>query len=168
MPITRGSTPFAARLLAAVLLGGSSLLLIAAVSSASAPVYSVATVQAALIRSPGAWIGHIVRVRAVAHDPCVTRMRGANSTCISWRPALLDPSASGAKAALPLRGASRPPLLAALGRLPLVSPRVPAPQAIRWGALATYLVRLRAAPPTVCGTPRCYEALLLDAAPGSL
>jgi hypothetical protein len=159
------ATPFIVRLLAVALLGVGSLLLIAATSPPSGPVYSVSAVRAGLVRSPGLWVGRAVRVHAVAGNRCVSWMGGANPTCISWWPALLDPSASTAQTTLPLRGVPRHPLLAALGRLPLVSRLVPAPQTIRWGALATYRVRLRAASTSACDQSPCYAALLLDAAP---
>ncbi len=168
MFITSASTRYPVRLLAAALLGGSSLLLIALSAPSPPPVYALAVVQAGLIRSPGAWVGRTVRVRAVAAMPCVTRMGGANRACTSWRLALLDASAPSTATALPLQGAPPPPLLAALRRLPLASWLVASPQQVRWGALSAYRVLLQAAPTAVCDAPPCYEALLLDAAPGSM
>jgi hypothetical protein len=168
MSIVSSSTPVTVRLLAVALLCGGPLLLIAASNPSPPPVYSEAAVQMNIIRSPGAWIGRTVRVRALVGNSCATWMGGANPACISWQPALLDPSAPSAASALPLVGAPQPPLLAALRQLPLVGGLVQSPQRIRWGALTTYRVRLSVAPTTLCGAVRCYEALLLDAAPSSL
>jgi len=167
---TVDSTRFPVRLLTAGLLGGL-LLLVAASRPAAAPpppVYSMAAVWAGLERSPGGWVGRTVHVRAVVGHRCVTWMDGGNPACISWRPEILDPSAPKVGATLPLRGVPPSPLLAALRRLPLTAWLAPAPQQIRWDVLTTYRVLLQATPSTVCGAPACYEALLLDAAPGSL
>lgn len=162
------SLPFPLRLLTAAALCGGALLLIAARTPSPSPIYSMAAVQAGLIRSPGAWVGRTIRVRAVASTPCVTWMSGVNPTCISWRPALLDLSAASGEAALPLRRAPQSPLLAALRRLTLARWLVAAPQQVQLGVLTTYRVLLQTAPSTVCGAARCYEALLLDAAPDTL
>jgi hypothetical protein len=61
-----------------------------------------------------------------------------------------------------------PPAVAVLRRLPLLRGLVPAPQALRWGAVATYRVRLQAIPESICDSDICFEALLLDAAPGAV
>ena len=94
-------------------------------------------------------------------------MGGAAPTCISWGPALLDSTSSSPTTALALRVAPTPTLLAALRRLPLVGWLAGAPP-LQWGVLSTYRVRLQAASTNLCGAPRCYEALLLDATPGTL
>jgi hypothetical protein len=67
---------------------------------------------------------------------------------------------------LPVAWAGPDPLPAFLRRLPVLGTLVPAPQVPRWGAVATYRVqfRVRAA---ACPSPPCYEALVLDAAPGA-
>ena len=147
-----------------VALCGGALLLIAWNTPAPAPVYAVGAVRAGLSRAPGAWVGRTLRVRAVADNPCLTWMGGANPACISWQPALLDASAPNAAKALPLGAAPQLPLLAALRRLPLTRWLVGTPQQLRWGVPATYRVRLETAPATVCGRARCYQAVLLDAA----
>jgi hypothetical protein len=66
---------------------------------------------------------------------------------------------------LPVAGWEPDPLLAALRRLPLAGGLVPGPQVAREGVLATYRVRLVAAPAAACEASPCYEAFLLDAAP---
>lgn len=170
------STSFRMRLLAVALLGAVALLLVAARTPAPPPVYSLATVWAGLSQSPSGWVGRTVRVRALAGNPCLTWMHDAYPACIYGRPALLEPSAPNIATALPLRGAPPTsllaalpsPLLAALNRLHLARWLAPAPQQIRWGAPAIYRVRLQVAPFTFCGAARCYEALLLDAAPDEL
>jgi hypothetical protein len=95
-------------------------------------------------------------------------MGGAKPACMTSRPALQDPSASSIEAALPLGVVPQSRWLATMRRLPLIGLLVPTPQQIRWGALTTYRVRLRAAPATICASTPCYEALLLDVGPGSL
>jgi hypothetical protein len=45
--------------------------------------------------------------------------------------------------------------------------RVPASQAVHWGVLGTYRARIRTVPIAPCPYWPCYQALLLDASPGS-
>lgn len=130
------------------------------------PLYTVAEVQAHLARSPAAWVGRTVRMPGVAVPPgCVLR---ESMLCVaesSYLAYLVDPTRF---ALLPLtRGASNP-LLALARRVPVLDGLAPAPQVVQWGVVATYRVRLRAMPHGLCGTTTCYEALLVDAAPGSL
>jgi hypothetical protein len=127
------------------------------------PVYAVAAVQARLGGSPAAWVGRIVGVRGVAgRSYCQSWPSPESISCQGWGPSILiDP---GRLTLLPPTLGAPNPLLAPLHRLPLTGHLVQAPQQIRWGALATYHVRLRAAPTRVCGTPPCYAAVLLDAA----
>jgi hypothetical protein len=126
-------------------------------------VYTVAQVQDNLARDRAAWVGRAVLVRGTLQP----------SGCISWaaggapchdRAAYLLLERDGVSA-LQVAGWGPDPLLAALRRLPLVGRLVPRPRAVRWGALATYPVRLDAAPGGSCGATVCVEALLLDAAP---
>jgi hypothetical protein len=96
-----------------------------------------------------------------------------SSGCLSWdaggggvhRPDravyLLDRDGASV---LQVAGWEPDPLLAALRRLPLAGRLVPEPQAVRWGAQATYRARLLAAPAAMCDATPCYAALLLDTA----
>lgn len=166
----RGSAHLLVRVLAAVLLGG--VLLIASRRPSPPPVYSVAALRAGLLRSPGRWVEHTVRVRGVADSRCQTGSgaglpgRG-QPVCSAWRADLQDPAGARATAEVSLLLAP-PALLTALRRLPLARWLVGAPQQIQWGTLSTYRVRLQAAPPAMCATPPCYAALLLDAVPDGL
>lgn len=160
----RGSAHLLVRVLAAVLLGG--VLLIASRRPSPPPVYSVAALRAGLLRSPGRWVEHTVRVRGVADSRCQTGSgaglpgRG-QPVCSAWRADLQDPAGARATAEVSLLLAP-PALPTALRRL------VGAPQQIQWGTLSTHRVRLQAAPPATCATPPCYAALLLDAVPDGL
>ena len=130
------------------------------------PVYTVAQVEAELAGQPERWLGRTVRLRAIA-DPCP--MWGSPSMglhCLNAQPVLVDQEGSRADS-LPLTWRQQGALLASLRGVPLLGKLVPAPQVLGWEARATYRVRLRAAPATNCGYLRCYEAVLLDAAPGS-
>jgi hypothetical protein len=76
-----------------------------------------------------------------------------------------DADRTGAVAPLPLALAGPDPLLAIVRRVPLLGSLAPAPQAVHWDVAATYRAQLRATNEALCGTPPCYEALLLDVAP---
>jgi hypothetical protein len=129
------------------------------------PVYSVAAVQAGLAQDAGAWVGRTVRARGmVLFSGCLSWDAGGSAPCPDASVYLLDQDGAHL---LPVVAGQSDPLLAALRRLPLAGRLVPAPQQIRWGALTTYRVRLSAAPTTLCGTPPCYAAQLLDTAPAA-
>lgn len=129
----------------------------------SGPVLSVhAIVEAAPARDPH-WLDTPRLVRAIA-TRCSARLgRGERTPCIDPQPSLIDASNSGVDA-LPLGWAAPSPWRAFLRRIPLLGTMVTAPQQVRWGTVATYLVRVRPAPCTVGGTLSCYWALLVDAA----
>jgi hypothetical protein len=130
------------------------------------PVYVVATVQAGLAHHPGVWVGRTVRVRGVV-ALCLTADSQSDPQDCSQEPAYLV-DAVGVGGVLPLAWGRQDAVLAFLRRVPLVRQVVPPPTRPRWGMLATYRVQLRATAAGRCGVPRCYEALLLDAAPSSL
>jgi hypothetical protein len=125
------------------------------------PAYSVAALRTHLERDPQAWVNRTVRVRASA-EPCLLRMDGPGSPCHEWHPVLVDAGPGQEANALPLVLGRASPLLTLLRRLPLAGQLVLPAQAVRWGAVATYRVQLRAAPASACPSPPCYEALLLD------
>jgi hypothetical protein len=130
------------------------------------PVYAVAAVRALLLHDPAAWAGRVVGVRGIAvTSGCATWPSPEDTACRDWRAGMVD--ADGATA-LPLATGAPNALLALLHRLPLAGGLVPGPQAVRWGVLATYRVRLQTAPAAVCDAAPCYQAMLLDAAPGAL
>jgi hypothetical protein len=128
------------------------------------PVYTVAALRAQVAQDPEAWMGRTVQVRALA-SVCTAWLTAAHvSPCLNWRPALTDPHDDGD--ALPLVSGPVPPPVALLRRLPLIGQMAPAPQSPRWDGMDVYRVQLHA---LSCGPPQqpeCYEALLLDAAPG--
>jgi hypothetical protein len=131
-------------------------------------VYSVATLRAYLAHDPRRWVGRALLVRGEV-VPCVAMPAAEDGPCAAltpsgWQP----PSPTPWRAAvdpLPVVHAGLDPFLGRLRRLPLLGGLLPAPQVLRWGAVGTYRVRLRASANSICGTGVCYEALLLDAAP---
>jgi hypothetical protein len=130
--------------------------------AAEGPTYGVGDLQRQVAGDPGRWIGRTVLVRGrVAMD----RTWSAPDS-IGTRFELLDPGTPGGTPSLLLDWGGADQLLVSLRRLPLIGRLVPQPQVLRWDARATYRVRLRASPARECGTPPCYEALLLDASPG--
>jgi hypothetical protein len=72
---------------------------------------------------------------------------------------LSDPDPASARLDLAWTGGG--PMMAFLRQVPVLQTVVPAPQAIRWGAVAVYRIRLQVERP--CGAA-CYAAVLLDAA----
>jgi hypothetical protein len=139
-------------------------------------VYSVAAARAALLHRPERWIGRTLYVRGRL-DGCPR----APAPCPIWQPRLFDPSVATGRGALPVERRPSASWLLALRRIPVLGALVPAPRALRWGAVGTYAVRVRAQPIAPCpwyscgGDPdlaafscdaaTCYEALLLDAMP---
>jgi hypothetical protein len=158
-------------------LASSVLLAVAAGSQVpQGPMYSVAQVQAGLAHSPGSWLGRTVRVRGVAEGcgfPPSTYTAGeisAGSPASEYLSACLPPHLADAASpatveALWLADRDQGRLLTLLRRVPILAWFAAAPQALRWGVLATYRVQLRAAPAGSCVFLPCYQAVLLDATP---
>jgi hypothetical protein len=132
-----------------------------------APVYTVAQLQAHLARDPTALVGRTLRVRGIANPAgCSTTDAQQGAPCPDrWRQGIVDPDGV---TLLPLTAGPSNPLLAFVRRVPVLGGLAPAPQAVHWGVLATYRVRLGAMPHSLCGTTPCYEARLLDATPDTL
>lgn len=146
------------------LLGALLALSFAAASAAAigaghgnhARVYSLAVVQAGLARSPEAWVGRTIMVRGMV-------VTGSPADYPS--PSLMDADAAAAVDPLPLARAGPDPLRAFLRRLPWLGSLASGAQAIRWDEVAIYRVQLRVQVRAHCDGIRCYEAVLLDAAP---
>jgi len=132
---------------------------------AGRPVYSVAAVRASLARDPQDWSGRVVLVRAaLTIDPTRSSCPAGPMSClITWAPILVDPHSPEPSAGLALAYGAPDPLWVALRRVPLIRSLVPRPQLLRWGQLATYRVRLHAAPGCRAGA----LALLIDAQGGA-
>src|ERR1019366_8665142 len=77
----------------------------------------------------------------------------------------LDQSAAPIGDPLPVVRAGLDPVRTVLGRVPLLSRLVPAPQVLQWGVVATYRVQLVSIPDSICDADTCAEAKLLDSAP---
>jgi hypothetical protein len=147
----------------ALVLGAGSAAVISTGQRSHVPVYTLAELRAGLVRNPAAWVGRAVRVRGMVQSSgCLAWDAGGSAPCRDRAAYLLGPDGASV---LQVAGWERDPLLATLRRLPLVGRLVPGPRAARWGALATYRVRLQAAPAPVCDDTPCYEVFLLDAAP---
>jgi hypothetical protein len=139
------------------------------------PSYTVSQVQAGLAHDPRAWTNRTLRLRGVATAVgCWVTAAGLGEDGMKrtdWCPPprfVLGDADPTAVAALPLAWTSPDPLLAIGRRVPPLSALLPAPQAVDWGEAAVYRVRVLAQTQTYCGARVCYEALLLDAAPGAL
>jgi hypothetical protein len=135
---------------------------------AQGTVYTVTQVQAGLAEHPRAWLGWTMRVRGLV-VPCQVGPDDPpnlppSQSCSGWPADLVDPGSASAAAFLPLTWSLQSPLLAALRRLPLLGPLLPAPAAPTRTTITTYRVRLRVAPSAVCSSTPCYEALVLDTA----
>jgi hypothetical protein len=131
-------------------------------------VYTVAQLRAHLRQDTRGWVGQTLWVRGQIAGCRGILPAGAHSVCREWDQYYLTDATAPATEPLPVKRENPSPLLAALRRLPLASWLLPGQQQIRWGTLTTYRVLLRATTALVCRTSPCYEALLLDAAPGSL
>lgn len=131
------------------------------------PIYSVAMARAALSRAPQLWLNRPLRLRAILASACELDIYPASNTCRSFQPAMFDADATAGATPFPVVLGRQGTGMAFLRRLPLVSRMVPAPQLLQWGTAAVYQVQLRAGTSRYCHAPACYEALLLDAAPGA-
>ena len=78
---------------------------------------------------------------------------------------LADPEGPNLARPLPLAVGSRSPLLTLLRRLPFGSRLVPSAAALPWEVVRTYRIKLQPAAGTLCGTPDCFEAQVLDVLP---
>jgi hypothetical protein len=126
------------------------------------PIYRVADLRRAVGRDPGSWLGRTVVVRG----RMATYSTWSAPDSIVKATVLVDPGTAYDTTALSVVLGSEDPLLTFLRHVPLLGEQVPAPQALRWGAVATYRVQLRLAPAVSCSGMRvCYAALLLDAEP---
>jgi hypothetical protein len=141
----------------ALVLGAGSVAAIRTSQRTDGPVYTVAEVQAHLGLNRGAWVGRTLLVQGmVAGEP-------ANDPS----PSLVDASASPAVDPLPLAWAGPDPRRAFFRRLPWLGSLAPKAQAMHWGEVAIYRVRVLAQTHTYCGASVCYEAVVLDAAPAA-
>jgi hypothetical protein len=130
------------------------------------PVYSVAAIQAHLARTPSLWLGRNVRVQGRA-TACAISLEQGHFRCTPEQPRLRAADGAAAEPLL-LVWEAPAPLWLALWRLPLLRALLPTRQLVYWGVVASYRVQLRALPADSCPFAPCYEALLLDAAPGAL
>jgi hypothetical protein len=127
------------------------------------PVYSVAAVQAGLMRQPDAWAGRTVWVRGIAQG---CGFRAEFDLCPPA--ALVDAASPATGQPLWLAQGDASPLRTLVRQIPFLARFAPAPQALHWGLVATYRVRVQAVPESICGTGMCSEVALLDAAPDGL
>jgi hypothetical protein len=129
--------------------------------SGRTPIYTVTALRQQLARDPDTWAGRTVLLRGQVLG-CGSSYGIEQQQCA---PAyLVEVAASGEVASMPLDLAGPDRLRSLLRRLPLLGRLVPA-QALQWGALVTYRVRLRAGPDTACAPLPCLGALLLDSSP---
>jgi hypothetical protein len=129
------------------------------------PVYAVAAVHAGLVHASDRWVGRTVRVRGIAVLCLSADIQSYPQRCGRWPMYLVNGDAGAATGVLPLALGQQDGEPALLRRVLQFAGIVPASQVVRWGAVATYQVRLRAAPASSCASPPCYQAVLLDAAP---
>jgi hypothetical protein len=157
--------------LLAVLLGLALVTGLAVAASShrvqAGPVYSVAAVRAHLDRDPRTWVGRVVLVRALA-EPCpwwgaLSRPRH----CAGQQLVLVGTPAEPPAPPLPLVPLAPRPLRSFVRGLPILGDVLPRPRPVSWSAPARFRVRLLVSPAATCSAAPCYEALLLDAAPGA-
>ena len=130
------------------------------------PMYTMAALRERLAVQPAAWVDRPLRVRAWA-SPCTAWIGVAHaSPCLNFQPTLTDPQGYYGAAALPLASGTASPLLALLRRLPLIGNGAPAPQQPHWDTIGVYRIQIHVVYCDPINQPPCYEALLLDAAPG--
>jgi hypothetical protein len=146
--------------------GGLAGTQLAGHSPSSGAVYTVAEVRERLDREPSTWLQRTVRVRAVAQMQTVLMSTSGASTSVRV-PALMDPGARPTAPWLLLAPGARSRDREFLRGLPLLRGLVAPPQTPAWGTPTVYDVTLQR---TTCLVPQaqpCYEADLVDAAPGA-
>jgi hypothetical protein len=161
--------------LAGVVLTGGSVLIVRGAwphvtergGSLRDPVYDVAIVREYLANDAPRWEGRMILIRGMV-VPCMPIVSEGDEPCAALAPGPGQQPAPGRRLPaidpLPLVHVGSPPLVALLRRLPILGGLSPAPQVLRWGAIAIYRVRLHAIPTSICGAGVCYEGLLLDTA----
>jgi hypothetical protein len=137
-------------------------------------VYGVVAVDANLAQDPGSWWGRTIQVRgeivpcrpipSLGGEPC--NVLSADAELIPGTGSLdeFGQSLRSTVVPLPVVRAGLDPWRTVLRRAPLLGRLIPAPQAPRWGVVATYTVRLMAVPNVFCGVNECVEGRLLDSA----
>jgi hypothetical protein len=133
-------------------------------TAAFGPVFTVTELRHAVARDPGRWLGQTVQVRGRLDD-VLGRMCPGDPVCMG-HPTLADAAPAPVRAAghLPLGWGGPDPLHAALHHLLFLGRLIPPAQEPHWGVVATYRVRLDAAPGASCSRAVCYTAVLLDVA----
>lgn len=145
----------------------TAVLLVAALSGRVEhdPVYLPDALREQLASNPVSWAGRTVLVRGTI-VPCRAYAGSRRSPpCLAW-PALGPAWRVGAGVVGEefLVGRADPDLVPEwLGQVPLLGLVEPAPQVLRWGAAATYRVRITRLDPMICSTGLCYELLLREA-----
>jgi hypothetical protein len=129
---------------------------------ADTKVYTVAELGAQLERHAGTFVGR----RVLVHGLVITcgPLSGPPRYCLA--PDVPGPAASLTVDPLPLLWAEPDRLHVLLWSLSALRNLVPAPQTLHLAEAAVYRVQIRLQPEVYCGEPVCYQALLLDAAPG--
>lgn len=128
-------------------------------------VYSVAAVDANLVRHPSAWIGRTVLVRGFL-DGGPHRVGPGHEPYVP--PRLIDPTHIETVDPLLVGWTGSDPTTAFLRGVPVLGKLVPPPQLPRWEDVATYRVQLRVMSASSCPSGPCYEGLVLDVASGDL
>jgi hypothetical protein len=125
------------------------------------PTYTVAGLQRQVAGDPRHWLGRTVLVKGVVAS--IGDASGPEGIVLGMT--LTDPGEPSGATDLTVVWGPADPLLGFLRHLPLIGQLAPRAQAEHWDTIATYRVRLRAAPASACQSRPCYEALLLDAPP---
>ena len=137
-------------------------------AGSSAPVYPIEDVQRRLLREPHAWLGQVVRVRAIARV-CIVPMSGPGSPCRERHPVLAAIAGADGAAALPLLPAAGPSPIVAFALRILARVRLaPELQRARWGVMSVYTVQLRSVACVADLPPPCSGAVMLGVTSGVL
>jgi hypothetical protein len=135
-------------------------LLILGAQPAGRQVYTVAQVQAGLLRNPAAWTDRTLWLRGTAVDsPCPPGF----SICGPKAFFVDDDGPAPVFDQLPLDLHGDETAVAVLRRVPWLRNLLPRAPAIEWDMPATYFVRVQALPCAPISTA-CYEAVVQDAA----
>jgi hypothetical protein len=129
-------------------------------------VFSVADVQHGLHTRPALWVGRtlLVRGKVVSAIPCIGDRACSALAPGLWQQNSVAPAMPMAVEPLSLAHTGLTPWFARLRGVPILGGLLPAPQTLRFGAVATYRVQLRARARSICGAGICFEAALVDPA----
>lgn len=155
-------------MLITLLIGYGLIVAAARIGEAAPPVYTVAQLRASLLHDSAAWANRTVRVRGTLQGPFI--FCGATTPCPVAPMGLVDDGNGiiGSNQYLAVEQGRAADAWNFFRHIPVLGALMPAPQRLRFGLTAVYLLQLHPQPSAFCrryAFVLCYKGVVLDAAP---